>query len=149
MIKEWKEISLLGTVILLVSNASQAITYVDLNYWKCVAYDATNKEYGGHSDYQLTSLNRALDACKKQSTVPQTCKTAKESCEMVVNGITTKPTWRCVALDYTATPWPSNLYDKPTDAALAAKAYCQAHSVVPETCYMYTFTCRNLNQRKY
>ncbi|KTC86801.1 hypothetical protein [Legionella brunensis] len=131
-----------------LSQSSSGVTVVDTTYWKCTAHDEENKMWVGHSDYQLTSLNRAMEACKKQSQAPSTCKTSKADCEAIVNGMTTRPMWRCIALDLAAIPWSSNIYDRADDAALGAKSYCQANSALPETCYVYLFTCRNLNMRK-
>ncbi|WED44303.1 hypothetical protein [Legionella cardiaca] len=133
----------------LLSQASHAATVLDINYWKCTASDTENREWYGQSDYQLTALNRAMEDCKKQSRAPSTCKTSKADCESIVNGETTRAMWRCVALDLAAIPWPSNIYNHADDALLGAKAYCQANSALPETCYVYLFTCRNLNIRKF
>lgn len=137
-----------GSCFFLLQSANAA-PMLGANYWRCSAYDAQNKEWVGQSDYQLTSLNRAYEACKKQSQVPATCKTSKEDCDSIVDGISTRSMWRCVALDLAANAWPSNIYDQAGDAAFAAKAYCQANSSLPETCYVYLFTCRNLNPRKF
>ncbi|KTD08266.1 hypothetical protein [Legionella jamestowniensis] len=135
--------------LFLISQSSPAAVVLDTSYWKCTAYDAENRSWVGHSDYQITSINRAFDACKKQSRVPATCKTSKEDCEAIVNGMTTRPMWRCLALDLAAVPWFSNIYENATDAAMAAKSFCQANSALPETCYVYLFTCRNLNVRNF
>ncbi|CEK10713.1 hypothetical protein [Legionella hackeliae] len=135
--------------IFLLSQTTLSAELSDSNYWKCTSYDADNKSWTAHSDYQITSINKAFDACKKQSRVPTTCKTSKEDCEAIVNGMTTRAMWRCLALDLAAVPWFSNIYDKASDAAMGAKAYCQANSALPETCYVYLFTCRNLNVRNF
>lgn len=124
-----------------------AITVIDLNYWKCTAIDAEHKEWEGHSDYQLASINKAFEACKRESQAPTSCKTSKQHCELIVNGMTTRPIWRCMALDEAASLWYSTTYNHAGDALLAAKAYCQANSALPDTCYVYNFNCRNLNQR--
>ncbi|KTD23441.1 Uncharacterised protein [Legionella lansingensis] len=134
--------------LLLLSQISLGATLIDTTFWKCKAHDAENRDWYGHNDYQLTAINRAFEACKRQSRVPATCKTSKQDCEMIVNGMSIRPMWRCVALDEAATPWMSNIYDDADDAAIAAKAYCQENSAIPETCYVYPFTCRNLNPRK-
>ncbi|MDI9818807.1 MULTISPECIES: hypothetical protein [unclassified Legionella] len=144
MNKKWAPILLSYSLFLPQATAA---TIADTNYWKCTAHDAEHKEWTGHSSYQLTSINRAYEACKRQSRVPESCQTSKESCEQIVDGMTTSPMWRCVALDESAAPWASNIYRNASDAAVAAKAYCQANSILPETCYVYLFTCRNLNVR--
>lgn len=115
------------------------------NYWRCTAQDAENKEWLAISNYEISAINKAFDDCKKQSKTPSSCKTAKEACEAFINGISTRPMWRCVALDQKAKTWPSNIYIHRDDAALAAKAYCQQNSVYPDTCYINLITCKNLN----
>ncbi len=132
----------------IISN-TYAITVVESTYWKCTVSDAENRQWPGQADYQVSAINRALENCKRESKVPKTCKAAKEACEMIVNGVTTRPMWRCLALDQAAVPWFSNIYDHGDDAAMAAKAYCQANSTLPETCYVYLFNCRNLNIRNF
>lgn len=114
---------------------------------QCTAYDAENKQWVVSSNYQLTSINRAFDICKKQSKVPASCKISKEDCEVFIDGMSTRPMWRCMALDQAAVSWFSNIYTHRDDAALAAKAYCRERSTLPETCYIHIFTCRNLNAR--
>lgn len=118
------------------------------NYWYCSASDAEDKEWTVTSGYELAAINKAFDACKKESRMPATCKVAKENCEVFVNGLSTRPMWRCTALDQTAQPWRSNVYSQRDDAALAAKAYCQDESSLPDTCYINLITCRNLNSRE-
>ena len=97
------------------------------------------------SYYQLAAINKALDACKKQSQFPANCKVAKARCEAFVNGISTRPMWQCTALDQMAKVWPSKIYVHRDDAAIAAKAYCQQGSSFPDTCYINLMTCKNLN----
>lgn len=115
--------------------------------WRCTAFDAQNRDWIFESSFELTAINKAYEACKKQSNIPSSCKAAKEACELLVNGVTTRPMWRCVALDQMAEAWPSNIYRHRDDAALAAKAYCQDHSAFPDTCYINLITCKNLNAR--
>ena len=117
------------------------------NYWQCASFDAENKEWKVKSSYELAAINKALDACKKQSKIPNSCKTARESCEVFTNGYSTRPMWRCKALDQMAKAWPSNVYSHRDDAAIAAKAYCQQGSSFPDTCYTNLMTCKNLNAR--
>lgn len=144
MIKYWRQILILLTVFFFSTTAIAE----QLNFWRCTAFDAENKEWTINSNYQLTSVNRAFEACKKQSNLPKSCKAAKETCEVFINGVSTRPMWRCTALDREAAVWLSNVYSQRDDAALAAKAYCQEGSAVPETCYINTVTCRNLNSRE-
>jgi hypothetical protein len=132
---------------LLFEQYAWAATVIDTTYWKCKVSDGENKDWEGHGDYQVTAINRALEGCKRESRAPSSCKSSKEACEMIVDGQTTRPMWRCMALDEGGTPWYSNIYSEGLDAALAAKDYCRANSALPDTCYVYLFACRNLNTR--
>jgi hypothetical protein len=115
--------------------------------WKCIARDAANKEWRASSNYERVAINHAFELCKKESTLPSSCKTSKQDCEAFIDGVSTRPLWRCIALDQMGKPWESNLYSQRDDAALAAKAYCQDQSGFPDTCYINLMTCRNLNLR--
>jgi len=115
------------------------------NYWQCSTIDSENKSWTEQGAYELTATNRAFAKCKKESNYPTTCKTSKNNCEQYINGITTRPMWQCIALDQNAKRWPSNYYYQRDDAAIAAKAYCQDKSSLPETCYVNLITCRNMN----
>jgi hypothetical protein len=118
------------------------------NYWRCTTSDAANKEWNADSTYEISAINKSFDDCKKQSGNPSTCKASKETCEMFLNGASTRPMWRCTALDQMAKLWPSNIYSHRDDAAIAAKAYCQQGSSFPDTCYINLMTCKNLNTRE-
>lgn len=113
--------------------------------WHCTAEDAMNKQWLSISNYQKTALNTAMEACKKNSQEPQTCKTSNESCDLYINGVSTSPAWQCTALDQMAKVWRSNPYHNRDDAALAAKAFCQQRSGFPDTCYVNLLTCENTN----
>jgi hypothetical protein len=116
------------------------------SYWQCTTEDKTNKQWTAKSGYQKMALNLSYDACKKQSQYPDSCKASNNNCEGFYLGMSTKPLWRCTALDRTAIPWQSNFYSQRDDAALAAQAFCKNKSTVPETCYVNMVTCRNLNE---
>lgn len=120
---------------------------VSVNYWQCTTMDAESKTWLAEGHYQLTAINHAFAKCKKESAYPTTCKTSKNNCEHFINGQSTKPMWRCVALDSAANIWPSNLYTVRDDAALAGLAYCKDNSNIPASCYMNMITCRNLNAK--
>lgn len=113
--------------------------------WQCTTYDDTGKPWVIRSEYSRMAMNKAFDACKKESTIPASCKTSAQDCEVFVNGLSTRPMWRCTALDRSGAPWISNAYQNRDDAALAARAYCKEQSSIPETCYMNTITCQNRN----
>lgn len=116
------------------------------SYWQCITHDKANKEWTARNTYQKVAINIAFAACKKESEFPSSCKAAKSGCEGFYMGMSTKPLWRCTALDQTAEPWNSNYYPQREDAALAAKAYCRENSTVPDTCYINMVTCRNFNE---
>ncbi len=117
------------------------------DYWICNAHDNANRVWPIKSHYQKVALNLAFDSCKKQSKSPTSCKTSAEDCEGFHLGLSTKPFWRCTALDLTANHWKSNYYHHKDDAILGAKAYCKTKSKVPETCYVHILTCMNVNER--
>lgn len=114
-------------------------------YWQCRVLDSAGKQWVEQSGYQLAAINRAFDACKKQSQYPDTCKSSKADCDAFINGNSTRPMFQCTALDHLATPWRSSLYPQPDDAALGAKAFCQQNSSSPDTCYINMITCKNIN----
>lgn len=115
--------------------------------WQCTARDGANKEWVKSSNYERIAINLAFEACKKESTLPTTCKTAKEECEAFIDGQSTRPMWRCIALDQMGKAWESNVYTQRDDAAIAAKDYCHDRSGFPDTCYINLMTCRNMNSR--
>lgn len=116
-------------------------------YSQCTVTDTTGKQWVVKHQYERTAINLAVEACKKESTIPISCKSAHEACESFTHGISNRPLWRCTALDRAAKSWVSNTYDKRDDAALAAKAYCQENSTMPGTCYINMLTCKNLNSK--
>lgn len=115
--------------------------------WHCAARDAANKEWTANSGFSRSAINHAFEACKKESTLPDTCKTSSVDCESFIDGVSTRPAWRCLALDQMGKSWKSNPYPQRDDAAIAAKAYCQDQSGFPDTCYINLMTCKNLNSR--
>lgn len=114
--------------------------------WTCQAEDSTSKQWSGSGSFERVATNKALENCKKQSQYPVTCKTAKESCEAIINGVLTRPMWRCTALDQLSKTWKSAIYSHRDDAAIGAKDYCKEHSSMPDTCYINLLTCNNLNE---
>lgn len=115
------------------------------NTWHCNAYDGEERQWVASSAYQRTALNKAYEACKKESAKPLSCKAAKEYCDASIQGISTSPMWQCTALDQMAQPWKSSLYIHRDDAALGAKAFCHERSAMPDTCYINLLTCKNIN----
>jgi hypothetical protein len=65
-----------------------------------------------------------------------------------MNGVSTRPMWRCTAFDQMVKSWPSNTYTHRDDAAIAAKAYCEQGSAFPDTCFINLMTCKNMNSRE-
>lgn len=115
------------------------------DYWICKTHDNANIEWTVKNAYQKIALNLAFNACKKQSKNPKSCKVLDEECEGFHLGVSTKPMWRCTALDTQAKAWHSNYYINKDDAAIAAKNYCKSKSDIPETCYVNLITCININ----
>ena len=114
--------------------------------WECRSHDSVNLQWLAKSDYQRVATTVALDACKKKSAFPSACKTEIEDCELFINGVTTRPMWRCTALDQLSKVWRSTIYKHRDDAAMAAKSYCHHHSGMPDTCYINLLMCHNLNE---
>ena len=137
--------------ILLVFIAQQSLAasadLISGNFWRCLTQDATYRQWVVDDSYEIVATNKSFDSCKKESAYPGTCKTSKEACELFINGVTTRPMWMCTAFDHKATPWTSIIYSNQDDAALAAKAYCRQKSPLPDSCYIHTITCKNINSR--
>lgn len=123
----------------------QALMEDPQNYWQCSVYDGANQRWTAQSSYEKAAINKAFAACRKQSSLPKTCKAAKEYCDAIIHGANTRPMWRCTALDKAAKAWKSGIYRHKDDAALGAQAYCEEQSRVPESCYVHMLTCRNIN----
>lgn len=119
--------------------------YMADNYWYCVISDSNNKLWTEYSTYQLAAIAKVSDYCKKQSKDPLSCKIDKNGCEHFIHGVSTRPMWRCLALDNHSESWPSDLNSNREAAILNAEAQCKQHSVAPRTCYVNQITCRNLN----
>lgn len=115
-------------------------------YWECSAQDNYYQEWKVQNEQQQVAINQALSVCTQQSREPQSCKVAKENCESFINGHSTRPRWRCVAMDDLAKKWASNEYRFRDDAALAALDYCKQQSACAQSCYINLLTCKNLNK---
>jgi hypothetical protein len=115
-------------------------------YWICKTHDNNHLEWTVKNLYKKVALNLSFEACKKQSKSPLTCKTSSNDCEGFENGKSTRPLWRCTALERGSGYWRSNYYANREDAAIAAKDYCKSQSNIPETCYVNLITCMNTNK---
>jgi len=143
MVRHFKYIVLL---LLLVPCAQAKMVQGNGSYWQCSTKDNSQTVWTATSTFQKVAINLAFASCKKQSKSPNSCKTSMGRCEAFVNGLSTKPLWRCTAVDREAAAWKSNYYSKRLDAALAAQAYCKDKSDVPGTCYVNMVTCYNINE---
>lgn len=132
--------------LFLVLGCIPLLSHAQADEWQCSAQDSSDKEWIRKSPYERMAINLAFEACKKESAYPSTCHSAKNGCEAFIGGQSTRPLWRCTALDQLGKAWESNLYRQRDDAALAAKAYCLDNSGSPDTCYINLMTCRNLNE---
>lgn len=141
-----KHIAFTSMYFFLVPSWSNPINENIDNYWQCSTRDSSENQWLVKDIYQRVASNKSFDACKKQSNAPMTCQIPRNNCEYFVNGLTTRPMWRCVALDRTAQPWLGNVNANQDDAALDAKDYCKEGSTVPDTCYINMLTCKNLNR---
>lgn len=116
-------------------------------YWQCSLSDQDDKRWVVQHKYKRVAVNQLLGLCKQESRFPLACMSAKESCELFVHGISTRPLWTCAALDTKANVWTSKVYMTEYEAAFAAKAICKQNSSIPETCYVNLQTCKNINSR--
>ncbi len=121
------------------------------NEWRCVAHDKEKNEWIGKNAYERVAANKAIEACKKQSSTPISCIVAHQSCAYFVEGknVGTDPMsdsslWQCTSLDQKAIVWKGEPSESRDDAALAAKHYCEEHSAIPDTCYINLLMCRKL-----
>lgn len=115
------------------------------SYWQCTIRDGANNQWTSKNSYQKSALTIAYDACKKQSKAPLTCKASISDCELFNKELSTKPSWRCTALDMNAQGWWGHSYAQGDDAALEAKANCRQKSAIPDTCYTNMVTCTSYN----
>lgn len=126
-------------LVLLLTNASFAD---ETSYWQCTTSDKSNKQWVIKNKYERAARGQSFDACKKQSPVPASCET---DCEGFNHGVSTRPLWQCTALDQNAKAWISQTYAQRDDAEMNAKARCKTLSSIPDSCYLNTLTCVNLN----
>lgn len=143
--------------LMLLLNPTWAATY-----WQCIAQDSENKQWTAKSTYQRMAHTKAFEACKKESHIPVTCAVPEEMCTYfnqvadnsdpivvttAVRNISTTSSgslWQCTALDWRAKPWLNRPAPNQDAAAMGAKAFCQRHSSLPDTCYVNLLTCRNV-----
>ena len=123
--------------------------WADDSYWQCRAHDTQGNQWVVNNLYEQVATNKAFEACKKQSDAPTSCKALKDNCDYFSNGLSTRPMWRCMALDLMSKIWKNDPRANRDEAALEAEAICKQHSPMPETCYINLMTCKNLNERVY
>lgn len=112
------------------------------NYTDCTASDSSGKQWTIKNRYERAARGKAFENCKMNSNNPGSCKT---ECETFLHGISTRPAWQCTALDADANAWPSNKHPRRDEAIADAKMYCMKKSAIPDSCYLNTDTCRNMN----
>jgi len=115
------------------------------SYWQCISHDNNNMQWLTQSIYQLMAVNKAMDACKQQSSFPNSCNISTDDCEEMINGHSIQPMWQCSALDSQGKSWRSSYYGNQDSAAGAAKNNCQKNSRFPDTCYINFIACKNIN----
>lgn len=138
---------LITTALILISITG--LNFASSNEWHCLIIDSDNKPYEASSDYKQTALNRAFEACKKNSQDPATCKLAQSRCvggNQVNGSPDIQQVWRCSALDNQAVLWKAESSAGPDRALLRAKARCMRESPVPLTCYAYHMFCKNITK---
>lgn len=147
MTQSIKYFMLLLCIILPISAAHSARNN---NYWQCTSNDASRNNWMAKSEFQRAAMSLAFALCKKESSMPATCKSSVALCQGFNQHSSVSQSntamWRCTSLDEAAQAWRSTLYSSRDDAALGAKAFCKNQSSVPATCYTNLITCINMNE---
>lgn len=114
--------------------------------WECIAQDTYQYQWHATHPYQRVASSKALEACKKQSTLPRSCKIVI-GCDplFVTHTDLLEQHWQCQALDANATAWDATDQTSKENAMLDAMQMCKKHSALPDTCYTNDSTC---HQRK-
>ena len=112
--------------------------------WLCVAEDRYHHSWQSTGYHEQIALNRAFDACKKNSHLPFSCSVSQASCTAYDSKLLRTAGFQCVAIDKLATAWVGNTYRTPAKALMAAKRYCQNQSPLPDTCYTYPILCKTV-----
>ena len=132
----------LSLSILLIINP----VWAEDSYWQCSAADSKGMQWVVNHIYEQVASNKAIEACKKQSPAPASCNSLKDNCDYFSNGLSTRPLWRCTALDLMSKTWRNNPRPNRDEAAIEAKENCERHSSMPDTCYINLLTCKNINE---
>lgn len=135
-------------LLLLLITFSISFSCFSQDTWNCQVKDATGKYWEVQHKFRMSARNLAMDTCRKQSTAPNSCDFANQSCDTLYDGLSKDPLWVCLALDSTAKGWKNHPNKQKYDAALSAKGFCQHKSSVPETCYVNLLTCKDINPFK-
>lgn len=133
---------LLTLLILMVINP----LWADDSYWQCHATDSKGMQWVVSHGYEQVATNKAVEACKKQSPAPESCKALRENCDYSSYGLSMRPLWRCMALDLMSKIWRNNPHPNRDEAAIEAKENCEHHSPMPDTCYINLLTCKNIHE---
>ncbi len=131
--------------LILAFITAPCLSLTQQSYWQCLSHDSMNMHWTVTSTYQKAALNLSYDQCKKASTNPKSCSMTVNECRYFRDGRDTTPMWQCTSIDRQAEAWKSTAYPSRDDAALGAQDYCKANSAVPETCFINTITCVNIN----
>lgn len=112
------------------------------DYFQCSITDRESKSWSAKSKHHKMAVHLALEACKRESNAPGSCKKSKIKCDDSDPTVATNNGgWRCMALDYMARAWSKDYHPNIDGAAFMALTYCRQRSAVPETCYLNYITC--------
>lgn len=123
------------------------LTHAEADYWQCSARDSTDKQWTVKSIYSVSANHKALEACKKESAYPKSCIVIEsKDCEGFYNGHSLRPSWQCTAIDQMGKAWSNTPAENQDDAAISALSLCKAQSKVPDSCYINSLSCTNVNK---
>lgn len=134
--------------VLFLLTTTLAFAAPQTDFWQCTATDPSNQTWTAQHQYQQAAINQAFEQCKKLSHTPESCSISKSACDFFANGTNTTSLWQCTALDKMNKTWKSRLYRNRDDAAIAARAYCEQKSGMPDTCYVNLLTCKTTPETK-
>lgn len=110
--------------------------------WHCVVEDEASKQWSRYGAYERVAVSKAFEGCKKESTLPATCRVQSNGCDFIEEGaVVSTRHWQCLALDDQALSFLSAPAAHQDEAIFQAKALCRAKSRVPDTCYVNSVTC--------
>lgn len=139
--KQLLSIALYSTVAILTSPLLQAASQPLDTYWECQATDAKKQIWFGRQPIRQDAINQAAFACRNNSRASDSCISARETCQHIVNGKILRPAWRCTAFDR-QTYYQSEPQFTREDTVANALEKCRKNSFAPNNCRVELLTCK-------